>query len=947
MTHRLFRLVAALLWPFLLASGLHAKPGSAHETSDLSPDPAAHFGALPNGLRYIILPNAEPRGRVSLRLIVEAGSLHETEAQRGLAHFLEHMAFKGSTHFPAGTLIEFFQRMGMGFGNDTNAYTSFNQTVYMIELPDNTGNSLTEGLRVLADYAGELQILDDQIEPERGVIVAEERTRDTVSYRGFVAENKFLYADTLLPHRLPIGLMDVVRTAPREAFVDFYDTWYRPELMTVLVIGDVTPEQAGPLLETAFGTLTARAPARPQPDLGTIPVFTDGLRVLHHHEPEAVATTVSIHTVVPQPRTPDTIASRRQNLTRAIATGIINRRLSTLAREADAPFINGSTGVSEGFDLYRSTTLRLTAKPGQWAGALTVAEHELRRALEHGFQPAELREVTASLRNSLEQSVRTAATRRSPDLATALISSVVNQTVFTHPADQLALLAPVLESVTPEDCLAALREIWSAPGRYVIVSGNTVIEGEATAAITEAYHTAAALVVNPPAAIKEEAFAYTDFGPAGRVVHREQVEDLGITLVTFANGVRLNLKPTDFEAGRIQVTTRVGSGKLTEPADQRGLAWLAGSTFTAGGLGQHSSDDLRRILAGRNVGVGFTVGADAFVLGGATTRDDLPLQLQLLAARLTDPGYREEALRQARQAIRQTYHGFAHTPSGPLNLEVQNLLAGGDHRFGMPPEEALASRTLDEVKAWLTPELTRGALEISLIGDLDVEAAITAVAQTLGALPARAERPALDELRRLALPTEPFDRTYRFTTEIPKGLIVLYWATTDGNDVQLARRLSLLGSILRDRLRVKIRNELGGAYSPSAGSTTSDTYPGFGWLQASVTVDPEVAATIREAVVTLADELHRNGVTEDELERAKLPTLTSIRESLRDNGYWLGSVLSRAQEKPEVLDWARHRLDDVSSVTAEELSALARQYLGANRAFRVTVLPVSAAEATP
>jgi zinc protease len=170
---------------------------------------------------------------------------------------------------------------------------------------------------------------------------------------------------------------------------------------------------------------------------------------------------------------------------------------------------------------------------------------------------------------------------------------------------------------------------------------------------------------------------------------------------------------------------------------------------------------------------------------------------------------------------------------------------------------------------------------------------------------------------------------------------VLYWKTTDSRDVQVARRLGLLGSVLSDRLRVKIRNEIGGAYSPSAGNSASDAHPGFGWMQASVTVDPEQADQIREVVVQLAADLNRDGVTADELERARLPQLTSIRESLRDNGYWLGSVVSRAQEKPEVLDWARTRLSDVEAITTDELSALARTYLGADQAFRVTILPAS------
>ncbi len=939
MMPRFLRLAACAL-TLLAAALLRATPAPAfaHESSDLKPDPALTFGKLENGMRYIILPNAEPRNRVSVRLIIEAGAFMEKESQRGLAHFLEHMAFKGSPNFPPGTIIEFFQRMGMGFGNDTNAYTGFDQTVYMLELPNGQDATLAEGFRVFADYAGGLLLLPDQIEPERGVIEAEERTRDTVGFRELVAQLGFLYPETLLPQRLPIGLMEVVKTAPREEFVDFYNTWYRPELMTVLVVGDVTADKVEPMLKEALSGVTARAPARPLPDRGRIVPFT-GLRTMYRHDAEAPATSVAITATVPYERPPDTAAERLRSLPRNLANAIINRRLSTLAREEKAPFSSGRTGVSDGYNLFRTAEIELTAKPGQWSAALAVAEQELRRALEHGFQESELREMTANFRNSLEQSVRTAATRPSGGLATGLISSVVNRTVFTHPTDNLALLGPALDKVTPADCLAALREVWNVPGRSVIVSGNTQIEGNAEATITAAYEASAAKPVAAPAAIADAKFAYTDFGPAGQVVHREHIADLDITLVRFANGVRLNLKPTAFEAGRIRLSARIGSGKLIEPKTQPGLAWLASNTFTAGGLGKHSSDELRRLLAGRTVGVGFGVGIDAFTLSGQTNRDDLLLQLQLMTAQLTDPGYRPEALRFARQGIDQLYRSFAHTPSGPLSTEVQSLLASGDHRFGMPPQEALMALTLDDVRQWLTPELTAGALELAVVGDFDVEAVIAAVAQTFGTLPPRHERPALDDLRNVHVPAEPFDRTFTIVTEIPKGQVVLYWPTTDGRDVRTARRLNVLGSILSDRLRLKIRNELGGAYSPGAGSSTSEVFPGYGLMYATVTVEPAAAETIREAVVAIGNDLQQQGVTADELERALKPILTGTRDSLRDNGYWLGSVLSRAQEKPEVLDWSRTRLADLESIKPDEISALAREYLAAGRVFRVTVLP--------
>ncbi|MDI1248632.1 MAG: insulinase family protein [Lacunisphaera sp.] len=943
-------LLLALLAGALFTSPTLAAPAAlpfAHEASDLPADPAARFGTLPNGVRYVIYPNKEPQGRASLRLLVLAGSLMENEDQRGVAHFLEHMAFNGSKHYPPGTLVEFFQRMGMSFGGDTNASTGFDRTQYMLELSRTDEKTLTEGLQVLSDDAGGLLLRDDEIDKERGIIMSEKRTRDNVGFRTFVAQFEFMLGDTLLPKRIPIGLPEVIEKAPRARFTEFWDTWYRPERLAVVAVGDFDPAVVEQLIVAEFAPLTARAPARPDPALGELTKF-EGVRAYFHGEPEAPATTVTITSLIPAPNEPDTAANRRKELPRHIAIAMLNRRFSELAKQEGAPFSSAGAGVSDGFRFLRQAEVNVTCKPGQWAAALAVGEQELRRALEHGFQADELKEVVAGYANSLDQAVKTAATRRSGALANEILGGLVDREVFTHPTADRALLQPALDQITAADCLAALRAAFAAPGRFVLVTGNLALPGDADAAIAAAYEKSRATAVAATAARAELAWGYADWGQPGQVVKREHVADLDVELVTFANGVKLNLKKTDFEAGRIRTGVRVGNGSITEPAGQRGLAGLAGGTFGAGGLGKHSGDELRRLLAGKNVGAQFSPGQDAFNFTGNTTPRDLLLQLQLVAAQLTDAGWRPEALRQAQKGLEQLYLGFAHTANGPMSLEVANLLAGGDPRFGMPAKEVMMARNLAEAKVWLAPQLAHGSLEVSLVGEIDLEAAIAAVAQTLGALPPREPKPALDELKQVSFPATPFTKSYPITSEIPKGNVFVYWPTTDGFDVQRARRLNVLGLVLADRLRVKIREEIAGTYSPSAGSNASDTFPGYGYIQAGCVVDPAQAAKIQDLIVAIGDDLATKGVTDDELNRARQPALTAAKESLRTNNYWGGTVLARAQEKPEVLDWARTRLPDIEAITAAELSELAKTYLGQARASRVTILPEAAPKpATP
>lgn len=933
---RAWLLLAALLCTPLFSLAAAVFP---QDESDLRPDPAIRWGRLDNGIRYALLPNPEPKGRASVRLAVSAGSLNETDDQRGLAHFVEHMAFNGSRHFAPGTMVEFFQRLGMSFGADTNASTSFDRTAYLLELPDTTPERFKDAFTYFADVASGLLLNLEEIDKERGIILSEKRARDSIEFRQFIGEFEFMLPETRFPQRIPIGLESVISQAPRERFVEFYDTWYRPDLIAVVAVGDFDPVMVEAQLRAYFSPLAARAPALPPPNLGRIAEI-NGVRARLLPEAEAGAVQVAIKTVVSYGHETDNAAKRLKYLPRVLALNMLNRRFAILAKQEGAPFLRGSASASENFDFFRIADISLTCKADQWRAALAVGDQELRRALQFGFQPAELKEAVAQQRNAREQAVKTAATRHSDMLANALLSSLIDQRVAMHPEAELALYGPALDKITVEDCVAALRALWPDKlGRRLWVTGNLQLGELAEQQIVSAYEASHAVAVQAPAKIDEAAFAYTNFGPAGTVTKNETVADLGVTLVEFANGVRLTMKPTDFEAGRIGISVRLGGGRLTEPASLPGLAFLTSNIFTVGGLGQHSADDLQRLLAGKTVGTTFSVANDAFVFGGGTNRTDLLLQLQLIGAFITDPGYRPEAMRVLQQNLGPFYTRLSHVVEGPLQTDVPRLLANGDARFGIPPQADVLARTQAEVKAWLTPEFAHGAIEIAVVGDFDPAAAIAAAAQTLGTLPVRAPKPPYDEQRQASLPAQPLAQQFFVATEIPKGIVQLVWPATDNRDVRVARRLNLLSAVLNDRLRVEIREKMGDSYSPGVGANLSDTFRGYGLLLAFSTVAPDKARVVADAIKAAAADIFAHGVTDDELERARQPALAGIKKSARTNGYWLGSVLSSAQENPERLDWARTRQTDMESITAAELTALARQYLDPAKASEFLSLP--------
>ena len=369
-------------------------------------------------------------------------------------------------------------------------------------------------------------------------------------------------------------MTDVIEKASREQFVDFYNTWYRPDRMVVIVVGDIDGASIEKQIVDGFSGIAPRSPEPPAVDLGQVPVFT-GLKANYHGEPEAPDTRIVLASTVPYTHEPDTAATRLKYLPRMLAVDMLNLRLGILAKKENAPFIRASASIDESFNLYREADIEVVCKAEQWLDAMNVADHEFRRAFMFGFHEDELKQVVSDFRNSLEQAAKTASTRRSDDLAGEVADSLVDREVFTSPQDDLALYGPALDKVTLADCAAAFRAAWSSAGRYVMVAGNLKLVGPQNATnaiVAAAYNRARAAEIKPTGARAEVTWAYSDFGPPGAVASKTHIDDLDITEVVFANGVRLNLKKTDFEANTIHVAARIGTGLLTEPPTEPGLS---------------------------------------------------------------------------------------------------------------------------------------------------------------------------------------------------------------------------------------------------------------------------------------------------------------------------------------------------------------------------------------
>jgi zinc protease len=909
-------------------------PWPVPEDGALVHDPAVTWGRLPNGLRYAIMPNRTPPGRVSLRLLIEAGSLMEEDDQRGIAHFLEHMAFKGSENMAPGDLVHYMQRAGLAFGADTNAATGYDTTTYRLDLPRNEPALLAEGLDILSEVEGRLLLAPEQIEPERGVILSEKRQRDTPRSRLRDRTIDFLLPGSRHAERDPIGLEEVIRTAPRERFVAFYEDYYTPERSVVIVTGDVDPKAVAPMIEERFGAFVQPADAPADPTYPAID--TRGLDAVLIADP-GLSTTVSLNRVLPYQERPDSVADQARRLREMLAGGLLGRRLELIGLRPGAPFAEAGAGISDLPPEARLATIRLTTRPETWQAALTSAEQELRRALTFGFAPTELEQMVISIRSRLRAAAAGASTRQTSDLAGELAWIVADERIFSSPATDLELFDRLAAEIEPAEVDAVLREIWGRGPPQIVLAGPLTL-AEPKAEILAVYNQSAKAPVQPGEARAQATFAYGEFGTPSGVVATERVEDLGIDRITFGNGVRLDLKSTPLEAGKVEVAVRFGSGRLGLPPGQPGLDLLAGRGFVQGGLGRQSIAELTPILAARQVGVDLVISDASLVLLGDTTPDDLPLQLDLLAAYVTDPGYRPEAMEHYRQSLAASYARLDSLPLGALVGPVARMLHDGDPRFGMPPQEEAEARTLEELRAWLDPMLAQGAMQVAVVGDVEPARIVEEVGRTFGALPSRgpeATTPPPD--LRMPDPGEP----QRFTHHGPAGraIAAVYWPTIGHVDGPTAIGLELVADILTDRLFDEVRNQAGATYSPEVYSDTSLAIPSYGVLGAVLDVATADAERLAALIRDTAARMGGGGITQDELDRAKQPRLSRARSALQSTEYWLKGVLVGLTQFPQRLEETRHLIDDVESQTLASVQALATTYLDPAKALTVLVLP--------
>ncbi len=905
--------------------------------SDLRPDPAVRYGMLANGMKFAVMHNSTPARQVAIRLRFEAGSRDEDDDQRGLAHFVEHMAFRGSTHLAEDEMIGLLQRKGLTFGPDVNAHTYFDQTIYKLNLPEADADSISIGLMLMRETASELKFDPGAFERERGVVLSEERESDTPQTRFDDELRSLLLAGQLAPLRRPIGDTIVIRNAPIDRLQDYYRANYRPDRATLIVVGDIDPILVEAEIRQRFDDWIAAGHGTARRDLGT--------PLAHQADIDALRTSGGIGFLEfawmrPHDNAADTRVSRRQKSIIDIGLRILAHRLDALAHQPDSPFIR--TKVETANLLESADMISITADfaPTGWQKALAAVDREQRRIVKFGVLQSEVDRELQSESATLQTAAAGNATRPSAAIADRLVANTADGKVFMSPVDALALFDSIAKRLTATEVDKALRQAFAVKGPHIVLKAPQV--PSSPMAFAKAYQALHAQPISAPVPTATPAWPYTTFGPSGAVSETHAIEDLGITLVNFANGVHLAVKPTKLNDGEILVRADIGHGRRDFPVAQQKATWAA-QAFIPGGLKAIGYDEMWQALSGKKVSVHFSFDDGAFTLQGKTRPEDLTTQLQMLAAYASDAAYRPQAFAQRQESYRNDISERELTATIIADRFLPGLLHAGDPRWTIVDHRQASSVTPADFQAQFSPYLSNGPINVSIVGDVTINDAIRLTAATFGALPARSTMAPTSNGLAVHFPAPTMQPVVLHQLQRNDNAAALFAIPIDDllSDLPRTYATRMTGRILLDRITAQFRRKEGATYTPQGDTVLSEVFPGYGYAYVYVETTPDEVRHFYEVAERIADDLRTVDISADELTRAKQPLIESLDQQRQRNDYWLAQ-LSGIQADARYIDFLRTVRIGYENVTAQSIRAIAQTYFTPAKFWKFEVLPADA-----
>ena len=932
----IIRMMAAAVMLVCVSLGLKAQ-----QIPPLPVDSAVRVGTLPNGLTYYIRHNEKPKGQADFYIAQRVGSMLENDNQRGLAHFLEHMCFNGTTHFPGKSLIKWLESVGVKFGYNLNASTGFDETIYNISnVPVAREGVQDSCLLILHDWANDLLLEDEEIDAERAVIHEEWRQSNVGQMRILEKLLPEIYPDNKYGVRLPIGTMEIVDNFPYQALRDYYEAWYRPDQQGVVVVGDVDVDAIEAKIRKIFADIEmpADAPERVYVEVEDTP---GTIWAIGHDSEQQNALAQMMFKMDPLPgNMRNTQLYYVQNYIQDMISSMMGERLNDVSSKADAPF--GAAFLGFGNFLVAKTkdamSLSVLPKGKDIVTPLAAAYRELLRASRGGFTQGEYERAKSQYLSNWKTRYNNRDNRENVTFVNRYVRSFIdsrpNPDIETEYqlVTQLAQMIPlqainqvIAQAVTPDNRVAVVMLPDSPDGVY-----PTPEQFEAAISSVDAED------IEPLREATKDEPLIEQLPSPGKIVKESTDQRFGATVWTLSNGATVVVKPTKFKADEILFSAEAKGGTSKVSADKVNALTFMPAALNSYGLGTYTNSDLQKYLAGKQVGISFGFDRYTRSIEGSSTVSDLPSLMELIYMSMTDLTLDPEEY----EALQNTYVGVLHNqesnPEYIFNTKVQEALYNNSPKVKILNAEVAKTADRQQILD-IVHSMTANAADYTFyfVGNVDLEQLRPLVEQYIATIPGdpatRSEEIYYDP--ELNIKGGKGVDSYTAKMQTPQTYVMFVEWGTSPYTLKNSQLASVAGQILSARLIDIVREKEGAVYSIFANGSMSRVNPQPVKITSAFPMKPEmkekVLGILEEQLEALAQ-----GVTADELAKVQEFMVKTYTEGLENNKTWLGAMVGAGYNGVDTMNGA---IESVKSITPEEVAAFARQILDQGN-YRVIVL---------
>jgi zinc protease len=942
MTTRLlpFALSLSLAVPAIAQS---AKPAASTApiplTAKLPVDGKVKIGTLPNGIRYYIRKNLKPEKRAELRLVVNAGSVLENDNQLGLAHFVEHTAFNGTTHFAKNDLVKYLQSIGVRFGADLNAYTGFDETVYILPIPTDTARIVDQAFTILEDWAHGQVFDSTEVTNERGVVREEWRLGKGASDRMLHQWLPIALRGSIYAERLPIGNGRSIMSATPERLKSFYKNWYRPDLQAVVAVGDFDPAVIEAQIRKHFSGIPKPAATAPKRTLATVPANREPLIAIGHDK-EATSSDVELIFKLPVEKT-QTVADYRRDLTERLYLGMLNSRLAEISQKPDAPFLGA--GASKGIFIGRTTeafTLGAAVNDGGIDRGLEALLVEAKRVDQFGFLQSELDRQKESLVRGYERAYAEREKTQSAALVQELVDNYLNGEAIPGIEYEYKLVQQLVPTITLAD-VNKLASNWITDDNRVIIAQSPDKAGvkiPTQAELLAVFQRASAAPVTAYTENLSSEALLANVRPAGTVVASRQIPAVNLTEWKLSNGARVLVKPTDFKADEVLFSAySPGGTSLAADADYMS-ATLATQVLSVGGLGQFNRIDLQKKLAGKAAGAGASIGATTEGMNGRASPKDIETMFQLIYLNFTAPRLDLDAFKAFQNQVAPYLANRGVDPDEVFGDTVQVTMS--QHNFRSRPLTTATFAEVDPQKAlafYKDRFSDASDFTFAFVGNVDTTSLKPLVEKYIASLPAAGRKETFRD-NGGEPPKGVVEKVVHKGVEPKANTIIDFTgACTYTPETRFALRAML--ELFEIKLTESLREQLGGVYSPRAGGGCSGEPKQRYSIEVQFNSAPENVEKLTKSVFALIDSLKTFGPAQADVDKVKEEITRAHEVEVKQNNFWLGNILNRDRFGEDIAGLLAPYDAMVKNLTAAQIQETAKRYFDTNNYARFVLLP--------